>query len=65
MIGLTPRRNLQEKQHTLLLKTTKHGAVQFMSWMKYLKSTYMDYRSGKPAHVQGYVFSTHHLIQYQ
>ena len=39
MTVLFPWRSLQAQQHTLLLKITTHGAVQFMSWVKYFKAT--------------------------
>ena len=62
---LLPWRIFQSQQQALLLKITTHGAVQFMSWMQYCKEIYMDYPSGNPAHVQEYIFGTHHFIQDQ
>ena len=51
MMVLLPWRIFHEQQYKLLLKITIHGDVQFMSWVKDFKAIYLDYPSGKSAHV--------------
>ena len=62
---LLPWRSFKVQQNTLLLKITTHVAVWFMSWMQDIKATYMEYQSGNPYHVQGYILDTHHSMQDQ
>ena len=45
-------RIFQAQQQTFLFKITTYGGVQFMSWMQYCKSIYMDYTSGRLSHAQ-------------
>ena len=61
--GITPMEMIAATKLTFILKTTTHGDVQFMSWIKDFKTIYMDYTSGKPNHVQGYILITNHFMQ--
>ena len=36
--GITPMEKCSGQQHTLILKITTHGSIQFMSWMQYYKA---------------------------
>ena len=62
---ITPMENLSVITTYITLKKTTHGAVKFMSWIQYFNTIYLDYPSGKPACMQGYIFITNHFIQYQ
>ena len=63
--GITPMENFPDTTTYITSKNITHGNVQFMSWMQYLKETYLDYPSGKPTHVQGYILVTNHFMQDQ
>ena len=65
MIGLLLWRSFLAQLHTLLFKNITHGDVQFIYLMQDLKSNYLDFPSGSPSHVQGYILVNRHLIQDQ
>ena len=63
--GITPMVNFSGTTTYILFKINTHGPVQFMPWMQYCKEIYLDYPSGSPAHMQGYILIKHHFMQDQ
>ena len=60
--GITTMDKLVGEKRTSISKIISHGFVQFMFWIQDCKSKYMDYASGNPTHVQGYVLVTNYYI---
>ena len=63
--GINTMKKFSGKTTEISLRNEHKRAVQFMYWMKYCRKIYLDYPSGNPAHVQGSILVTHHLIQDQ
>ena len=63
--GITPVENFVGTTTYITKKIITHGDVQFISRIKGCKATYLDYPSGNPVHLQGYILVTYPLMQDQ
>ena len=63
--GITPMEKFSVTTTDITIKTTTHGSIQFISRMIYCKEIYLDYPSGKTAHVQVSILVNKHFMQGQ
>ena len=64
MVALNPWRIFQSKQQTLILKIPTYGDAQSKSLIQDYKAIWLDWPSGNPNNVQGYILVTQHFMQY-